>query len=298
MKKTDLALAVIARRRFAVKTVVDTLGVSRSQLHSRLREGSRPRGRYQKSEDAEMPAAIRTLTDDRPTYGYRRIWALLNRQREQAGQTRLNHKRIYRLMSQNGLLLQRYTGKPPGRAHDGQIITIRPNLGWTSDGFEIACWSGQSVRVAFALDTCDREVMSWIATTGGISGEMIRDLMLESVERRFANRALPHPIEWLSGNGSCYRDYETISSAQSIGLVPCLTPVRSPQSNGMAESFVKTFKRDYVYVHDRPDAQSVLAQLPRWFEDYNENHPHKALRMKSPREFIRSFYQPAAACPV
>ena len=245
-----------------------------------------------------MLAAIRTLTDDRPTYGYRRIWALLNRQREQAGQTRLNHKRIYRLMSQNGLLLQRYTGKPPGRAHDGQIITIRPNLRWTSDGFEIACWNGQSVRVAFALDTCDREVMSWIATTGGISGEMIRDLMLESVERRFANRALPHPIEWLSDNGSCYRAHETISFAQSIGLVPCFTPVRSPQSNGMAESFVKTFKRDYVYVHDRPDAQSVLAQLPRWFEDYNENHPHKALRTKSPREFIRSFHQPAAACLV
>jgi len=66
----------------------------------------------------------------------------------------------------------------------------------------------------------------------------------------------------------------------------------------MAESFAKTFKRDYVYVHDRPDAQSDLAQLPRWFEDYNENHPRKALRMKSPREFIRNFHQPAAASPV
>ena len=298
MKKTDLALAVIARRGFAVKTVADTLGVSRSQLHSRLREGSRPRGRYQKTEDAGILASIRALTDDRPTYGYRRIWALLNRERQSAGLSRLNHKRIYRLMSQNGLLLQRYTGKPPGRAHDGQIITIRPNLRWTSDGFEIACWNGQSVRVAFALDTCDREVMSWIATTGGISGEMIRDLMLESVERRFNRQQTPHPVEWLSDNGSCYRAHETVSFAQSIGLVPCFTPVRSPQSNGMAESFVKTFKRDYVYVHDRPDAQSVLAQLPRWFEDYNDNHPHKALRMKSPREFIRSFHQPAAACPV
>jgi transposase InsO family protein len=281
-----------------VKTVADTLGVSRSQLHSRLREGSRPRGRYQKTEDAEILASIRTLTDDRPTYGYRRIWALLNRQRESAGLSRLNHKRIYRLMSQNGLLLQRYTGKPPGRAHDGQIITIRSNLRWTSDGFEIPCWSGESVRVAFALDTCDREVISWVATTGGISGEMIRDLMIESVERRFGGYQTSHPVEWLSDNGSCYRAHETVSFAQTIGLVPCFTPVRSPQSNGMAESFVKTFKRDYVYVHDRPDAQSVLAQLPRWFEDYSENHPHKALRMKSPREFIRSFHQPAANCAV
>jgi putative transposase len=66
----------------------------------------------------------------------------------------------------------------------------------------------------------------------------------------------------------------------------------------MAESFVKTFKRDYVCVHDRPDAQSVLAQFSRWFEDYNENHPHKALRMTSPREVIRVFHQPEAAGPV
>jgi hypothetical protein len=57
----------------------------------------------------------------------------------------------------------------------------------------------------------------------------------------------------------------------------------------MAESFVKTFKRDYVYLHERPDAKSVLAQLPRWLEDHNENHPHKALRIPSPRKFIRSF---------
>jgi len=73
--------------------------------------------------------------------------------------------------------------------------------------------------------------------------------------------------------------------------------VGSPQSNGMAEAFVKTFKRDYVYVHDGPDAQTVLAQLPRWVEDYNEIHSHKALRLRSPRDFIRSLQQPAAVRP-
>ena len=56
---------------------------------------------------------------------------------------------------------------------------------------------------------------------------------------------------------------------------------------GMAESFVKTLKRDYVYVHDRPDAQTFLSQLSACFEDYNWSHPHKALRMTSPREFMR-----------
>jgi putative transposase len=110
------------------------------------------------------------------------------------------------------VLLQRYTGKPPGRARDGQIITIRPNLPWTCDGFESACWDGQSVRVACALDTCDREVMAWVATTGGISGEMIPDMMIKSVERRFDNQQAPHRIEWLSDNGSCYRAHDTSPS--------------------------------------------------------------------------------------
>jgi putative transposase len=60
---------------------------------------------------------------------------------------------------------------------------------------EIVCWNGAAVRVAFALDTCDREVMAWCATTGGISGEMIRDLMLKSVERRFGSTRVPQPIQ-------------------------------------------------------------------------------------------------------
>ncbi|MEW5775123.1 MAG: IS630 family transposase [Thermodesulfobacteriota bacterium] len=75
-----------------------------------------------------------------------------------------------------------------------------------------------------------------------------------------------------------------------------VTPVRSPESNGMAEAFVRTFKRDYVYVQDRPDARTVLGQPADWFEDYNERHPHKGLRMKAPREFIRSLA--TAECPV
>jgi putative transposase len=68
-------------------------------------------------------------------------------------------------------------------------------------------------------------------------------------------------------------------------------------ARGSDEAFVKTFKRSYVYVHECPDAQTALSQLSAWFEDYNENHAHKASQTKSPREFIRSYQQPAA-CPV
>jgi len=45
-------------------------------------------------------------------------------------------------------------------------------------------------------------------------------------------------------------------------------------------------ERDYVRVNPRPNAQSVIDQLPGWFDHYNEVHPHRALRYRSPREFI------------
>ncbi len=65
----------------------------------------------------------------------------------------------------------------------------------------------------------------------------------------------------------------------------------------MAESFIKTFKRDYVVMHDLPDAVTVMEKLPSWFEDYNENHPHKGLKMKSPREHRRAANK-LEGCPV
>lgn len=82
-----------------------------------------------------------------------------------------------------------------------------------------------------------------------------------------------------------------------MGLEPCTTAYRSPESNGMAEAFVKTFKRDYVSMNRLPDAQTVTDQLPAWFEDYNGYHPHKGLKMRSPREFRRSENN-LEACPV
>jgi len=67
------------------------------------------------------------------------------------------------------LLLSRYSGRPV-RSHTGTIVTDRPNQRWCSDSFKIVCWNRERVRVAFSLDTCDREAISHLGTTAGISG--------------------------------------------------------------------------------------------------------------------------------
>ena len=143
--------------------------------------------------------------------------------------------------------------------------------------------------VAFVIDAHDREIIAWRAVVGaGVSADLIWDMMLEAVEKRFQALQAPHPVEWLSDNGSIYIAKQTTSFATQLNLKPCFTPVASPQSNGMSEAFVKTLKRDYVKINPLPDANTALAAIEGWFEDYNESHPLSGLKMKSPREFIRA----------
>ena len=150
--------------------------------------------------------------------------------------------------------------------------------------------------MTFVIDTCDREILAWEASTAGFTGESVRNVMVMAVEARVGAEVSPHPIEFLTDNGSAYTARETLEFAPGLNLTPCFTPARSAQSNGMATSFARTFKRDRVYVHDRPSARAVLAQCDQPFNDYNEWHPDKGLRMKSSRQFIRA--KSAAPRPV
>ena len=101
-----------------MKTISATLGVARSNLIER-RDGKRAqRGPQQRPGDVELAGAIRVLVDARPTYGYRRIAALLKRQRRADGLAPVNAKRVYRLMQKHALLLERHTGRRrPQRFH-------------------------------------------------------------------------------------------------------------------------------------------------------------------------------------
>lgn len=244
--------------------------------------------RYSKQQDEMLLPYIREIIDIKASYGYRRVTTLLNRKLIEIGKERVNHKRVYRIMRNHGLLLPIH-GKKTQRVHDGKVITLRSNTRWCSDSFAIQCENGDRVFVAFAMDTCDREVLGYIASTIGIDGAAIRDLIIESVEHRFGKiLRLPHAIQWLSDNGPCYVSHKTVSFARNIGFEVCTTPSYSPESNGMAEAFVKTFKRDYVWFGELKNAFEVMQQLPAWFNDYNENAPHKGLKMMSPRQFLRA----------
>ncbi|MEN1933137.1 IS3 family transposase [Escherichia coli] len=273
-----------------VSLVSRCLRVSRAQLHVILRRTDdwKDGRRSRHSDDTDVLLRIHHVIGELPTYGYRRVWALLRRQAELDGMPAINAKRVYRIMRQNALLLERKTAVPPSkRAHTGKVAVKESNQRWCSDGFEFRCDNGEKLRVTFALDCCDREALHWAVTTGGFDSETVQDVMLGAVERRFGNELPASPVEWLTDNGSCYRANETRQFARILGLEPKNTAVRSPESNGIAESFVKTIKRDYISIMPKPDGLTAAKNLAEAFEHYNEWHPHSALGYRSPREYLR-----------
>ncbi len=156
-----MALAIAASGRFPVKAVAATLGVARSNLLERLRRPKRPqRDPYRRAQDEAVLGEIRAITDARPTYCYRRVTALLSRVRRDACVPQINHKRIFRLMRLSSMPLQPHTGRRAIRAHEGSVVAAASNQRWASDGLEIPCWNGEVVRMAFAIDTRDGEIIT------------------------------------------------------------------------------------------------------------------------------------------
>ena len=116
---------------------------------------------------------IRAVTNSRATYGYRRVWAMVNR----TFRVGYNRKRIRRVMQLHGLMLAPRVHRRHGRPHLGQIQRPTSNQRWCSDVFLIPCWSGEVVSVAFAIDCHDREVPAFVASPRALTGADIRTPM-------------------------------------------------------------------------------------------------------------------------
>ena len=86
----------------------------------------------------------------------------------------------------------------------------------------------------------------------------------------------------------------------ALNLEPCFTPVESPESNGMAEAFVKTFKRDYVGVTALPDADTELHRTKAaTLENLTRgDRPHMPLKPFSHRRYLRAIKWPGCAVHV
>lgn len=253
------------------------LGKPRSWLYYRRRTRSR---RLARRPDIEL--AISQLLGNSPaSYGYRRIHALLKRRG-----LKCNPKTVWQVLRRRGWLATgRLRRVRSGRRHDGQVRVAEPNRRWASDITGIRAWNGQKGRLAIIIDCADRMVLAW-RFAPRITAEDLAEILREAVFHRFGEaRGRAQGIEFLSDNGPEYTSHRFRPFVRAMGLIPCHTPRRSPESNGLAEAFFGSFKRDYVYQACLDTRADVGRQVPGWIAHYNQHAPHSALGMQSPAEF-------------
>ncbi|OUL88411.1 hypothetical protein CA602_11150 [Paraburkholderia hospita] len=107
--------------REAVEPAKSRKWIARSDVATIWRGPADWRGRTARSpSDAGLVEEIRLAVADLPSYGYRRVWGLLRRQRKNHGAAPVNAKGVYRVMRDHGLPIERRTAPPrPQRRHDG-----------------------------------------------------------------------------------------------------------------------------------------------------------------------------------
>lgn len=154
----DCACALVAGGR-RLSAVSQALNVSRAQLSVRVhrKPGWQDGRHHRQRDDAALLGRIMEAMAELPSYGYRRVWALLRRQSEATEQPVVNAKRVYRVMREHGLLLERKPAAPLAQqAHRGVLPSRR-----AIDG-------GAQMASSFAAITVKNYVSRspWIAAIG------------------------------------------------------------------------------------------------------------------------------------
>jgi putative transposase len=178
------------------------------------------------------------------------------------------------------------------------VAAADSNQRWASDITGLRTWDGHKARLAVIIDCADRMILAW-RLARRITAEDLGEMVREAIFQRFGwetGRACG--IEFLSDNGPEYASQRFRQVLEGLGLVACRTPCRSPESNGIAEAFFGSFKRDYVYQSCLETLPDLEEQVPRWIQDYNEVAPHSALGMRSPAQFYREWSAKNRKTPV
>ena len=128
-RKHDCALALAAGRR-PLETVCEVLGVARSGVVVKwIRPSDWQDSRSARvTDNTELVEEIQAYITHLPSYGYRRIWALLRHTHELVGAPRINHKRAYRVMRELPSAQRRGSGHFLSQIFNSTLCTHRSNF--------------------------------------------------------------------------------------------------------------------------------------------------------------------------
>jgi putative transposase len=250
-----------------------------------------PRSTYYRAatpsaDDERLKKELQDLAGQWPTYGYRRLTALLRR----SGQT-INPKRVRRLLRELGLLAE----APPRRIrttnsnHDFPRFSnevegldiVRPDQVWAADITYIRLRAG-FVYLAVLLDVFTRRIRGWQLGRG-----LDQSLTIAALDRamRQAKPEIHH-----SDQGVQYAAIAYVQRLKDAGARISMAEVGCPEQNGYVERLMRTIKEEEVDLTEYRDFADAQRQLGRFLDDvYNQKRIHSSLGYLTPAEFHRDW---------
>ena len=230
-----------------------------------------------------MRARLREVAGQRPRFGYRRLCILLRREQEPDGQPRwrVNHKRVYRLYGEEGLVLRRRTRKRyRAEARVPLAMPRQADEVWTMDFIQDAVVSGRKFRALNLMDGFTREALEIEVDTSLPGTRVVR--VLDGLQE---TRGLPEAIQLDNGPEFISRAVDQWAFAHGVALH--FIERGKPTQNAYIESFNGKFRDECLnqnWFVDLADARQIIEA---WRVDYNTLRPHSSLGYQTPEEFAR-----------
>ena len=259
------------------RRVCQVLAVSRSVA----RVGSEERERRRPPVDELLAARIQRLIEEHPTYGYRRLWALL---RHRDGIV-VNRKAVYRVLVRKRWLVTQRTVTPRPRVQGKRSRAIESNRRWALDMTHVDCGRDGWGHLTAVIDCHDREIVGWEFSLRGRAKEAEMALESACIERFGTLRPEGQTPVVRSDNGLVFQSRRFRAACRDYGLRQEFIRPYTPEQNGMIERFFRSLKEECVWIRGFRSFAEARREIGRWIGWYNSGRPHQALGYRSPRQY-------------
>ncbi len=224
---------------------------------------------------------IRRIITEHPTFGYRRIWAILRFQRG----IRVNKKVVYRVLKQKRWFTHQRVRTPRPRAQTRTSRSERSNLRWAVDITHIPCGRDGWAHLSAVIDCHDREVVGYEFSLRARAREAERALEEACLNRFGTLRPSGRRPILRSDNGLVFQSRRFRETCRTYNLSQEYITPYTPEQNGMIERFFRSLKEECTWQHNFKDFEEARRAVQSWISWYNEERPHQALGYLSPAQF-------------
>lgn len=243
-------------------------------------------------DEERLRQAVARLAEAWPTYGYRRITAMLEREGEL-----VNSKRVRRLLAELGLAAKphkrkiRTTNSEHGFARYPNLVrglvVSRPEQVWVVD-FTYVRLGKEFVYLAVIMDLYTRSIRGW-----QLGRSMDAELVMVAL-RRALQRGTPQIHH--SDQGVQYAASSYVELLEAKGVRISMADVGAAWQNGYAERVIRTIKEDEVALSEYVDYQDAYQQIGKFLDEvYQHKRIHSSLGYLTPAEFEQQWHEQQAA---